>query len=125
MCMRGELNNIYPVMKIEHSTNIMYFLVVEDPSNAVYSTWLKHVSGTRLSELGTTNDEMLADIVETTLGCCYLATTFPNHLLKYISRPNEIWSRIEITQRKALRDAGTKEICWAMIVEKSNKHLCP
>ena len=91
---RCELNNGYPVMKIDQTTNTMYYIVVEDPGNIVYATWLQRIAGSRIGELNTSNTETLADIVEATLGLCYLATTFPNHLLKLIPRPNELWSRI-------------------------------
>ena len=34
---RGELHKVYTVMKIDKKGRL-YFLVVEDPTNAVYST---------------------------------------------------------------------------------------
>jgi hypothetical protein len=92
---RGSINDVYPVMKIDETTGKMFFLVVEDPGNAMYSTWVKQSMGDRLQELNLSNDETLADMVEALIGICYLAIVYPQHLLKLIPRPHETWNRIE------------------------------
>jgi hypothetical protein len=51
-------------MKIDPRTNMMYFVTVEDPGNKVYASWLQLVAGPRFNELGVTNTEKVADIVE-------------------------------------------------------------
>ena len=91
---KGELHKVYTVMKID-AQGRLYFIVVEDPTNAIYSTWLRKIAGERITEWETTNDEVLADTVEAFLGLCYLTTVFPNYLLPFVPNPNEAWSRIE------------------------------
>jgi hypothetical protein len=91
---RGELHKVYKVMKIDKKGRF-YFLVVEDPTNAIYSAWLNRIAADKIAEWETTNDEVLADTVEAFLGLGYLTTVFPNYLLKYLPNPNEMWSRIE------------------------------
>ena len=82
-------------MKIDDTTGKMFFLVVEDPGNAMYSTWVKYIMADRLQELNLSNDETLADTVEALIGICYLAIVYPQHLLKLVPRPHETWNRIE------------------------------
>ena len=67
---RAELNSYYPVMKIDLATNTMYYLVVEDPMNKTYATWLRKLAGDDLPLIGSENTEKLGDIVEAALGLC-------------------------------------------------------
>ena len=92
---RGQLQSYYPVMKIDTKTNIMYFVTVEDPGNQVYANWLTLIAGERFGELGITNQERLADIVEAGMGLCYLASVFPVQLHNHLARPNELWRMME------------------------------
>jgi hypothetical protein len=57
---RGELHKVYTVMKIDKKGRL-YFLVVEDPTHAIYSTWVKRIAGDKLMNWETTNDEVFAD----------------------------------------------------------------
>ena len=56
----------------------------------MYASWLQVVAGPRFNELGVTNTEKVADIVQAGLGLCHLDSVFPKHLHAHLARPNEM-----------------------------------